>query len=209
MKDTPEDPIRRAPYFDIVHIAVVAVGALFALFGASAHAGNVAGVSIAPTAQVGGASLVLNGAGLRSQFGFDVYVIGIYLEQPTSSAKQAIDSYGPKRIALTFMREVTARQLVDALYEGVRDGSQKADFASVKRHADALAEIMLPLQTAKKGDTVALDYLPHKGAQVIANGRTVGLAVPSHELYRALLRIWLGESPVDPSLKRELLRTHP
>lgn len=197
------------PINTVLRIAVVTVGAWLAFVATPVDAEEVAGVRLDPTAHVGGARLVLNGAGLRTQFGFEVYVIGLYLPQPTSSAAHAIDRYGPKRISLTFRREVSARQLVDALHEGVRDGTSDADFMRIKRDADALAEIMLPLRTAKRGETVSLDYLPHKGAQVIANGRAVGQAVPSHELYRALLRIWLGEHPVDSSLKQALLPPRP
>ena len=64
---------------------------------------------------------------------------------------------------------------------------------------------MLPLRTAKAGDVVALDYLPGAGSQVVMNGRAVGQPIPGHDLYRALLRIWLGEPPVDNNLKRLLL----
>jgi len=197
------------PIDTVLRIAVVTVAACLALVAMPVDADEVAGVRLDPTAQVGGTRLVLNGAGLRTQFGIEVYVIGLYLPQPTSSAAHAIDRYGPRRISLTFRREVSARQLVDALYEGVRDGTSEADFMRIKRDADALAEIMLPLRTAKRGETVSLDYLPHKGAQVIAHGRVVGQAVPSHDLYRALLRIWLGDNPVDPGLKQALLPSRP
>jgi len=209
MKAEAENPSRRERSIGALRNAVVATMAMLALAATPVAAVEVAGIRLDPSVRVGGAQLVLNGAGLRTRFGVEVYVIGIYLPEPTASAAQAIDKYGPKRISLTFLREVTARQLVDALYEGVRDGSSDADFVQIKRDADALAEIMLPLRTAKRGDTVSLDYLPHKGAQVIANGRAVGLTVPSYELYRALLRIWLGEHPVDSRLKRALLPSRP
>ena len=126
-------------------------------------------------------------------------------DERTTSAESAVDATGPKRIALTFLREVTALSLVDALYEGVRGSSTEAEFARLKASADALSAIMLPLGAAKKGDVVALDYLPNAGAQVVMNGRAVGLPVPGHDLYRALLRIWLGDAPVDVNLKRALL----
>lgn len=78
-------------------------------------------------------------------------------------------------------------------------------FATFSCSADALSAIMLPLRVAKKGDIVALDYVPHAGAQVVMNGRAIGRPVPGHDLYRALLRIWLGDPPVDINLKRALL----
>ena len=190
-----------------VHMAAILLAVLAALtgVGAKVHAAEVAGVLIEPGARVAGVDLALNGAGLRKLFLADVYVIGMYFSERTTSAEAAIDSAGPKRIALTFMRDVTAESLVDALYEGVRDSSGEAEFTAMKASADALSAIMLPLRVAKKGDIVALDYLPDAGAQVVVNGRVVGRPVPDRNLYRALLRIWLGDAPVDAKLKRALL----
>lgn len=176
--------------------------------GEVAQAAEAAGVRVAPEARVGGIDLVLNGAGLRQRFTVDVYVIGLYFVKPTTSAELAIDAAGPKRIALTFMRDVTAQSLVDALYEGVRDGTTEVEFTRLKIYADALSTIMLPLGVAKKGDVVALDYVPGAGAQVVMNGRQIGQPVPSGDLYRALLRIWLGNPPVDAKLKNALLSGH-
>lgn len=169
------------------------------------RAAEIAGVRIDPLARVGGAELPLNGAGLRRMFLADVYVIGLYFAERTSSAETAIHSHGPKRIALKFLRDVTAQSLVDALHEGARDTSTGEEFAAIKPAVDALAATMLPLRMAKKGDTVALDYLPDAGAQVIVNEKPVGRPVGGQGLYRALLKIWLGTPPVDARLKQELL----
>jgi hypothetical protein len=170
-----------------------------------ASAAEVSGVRVDPRARVAGVELALNGAGLRRLFLANVYVIGLYMPERTNSADTAIEATGPKRIALTFLRDVTAQALVDALYEGIRDSSTETEFTRLKTAAEALSAVMLPLRTAKAGDVVALDYLPGAGSQVVMNGRAVGQPIPGHDLYRALLRIWLGEPPVDNNLKRLLL----
>ena len=180
--------------------------ALLIIPGNVIHAAEVAGIRVPLQARVGGVELVLNGAGLRRFLFVDVYVIGMYFSERTASARIAIDAPGPKRIALIFAREVSVQSLVDALYEGIRDNSTETEFKELKGPADELSAIMLPLRTAKKGDIVALDYLPSAGAQVVVNGQVVGPPVPGRDLYRALLKIWLGEFPVDSDLKRKLLR---
>ena len=93
---------------------------------------------------------------------------------------------------------------MDALYEGVRDSTNAAEFAELKPAADARSALILPLRTAKKGDTLALDYLPGAGAGVV-NGQPVGQPIASTRLYRALLRVWLGSPPVAAQLKQALL----
>lgn len=170
---------------------------------------EVVGVRIDPEAHVGGIKLVLNGAGLRQKFMVDVYILGLYVPERTTVAEAVTNVSGTRRISLTFLRDVTAQALIEALHEGVRDNSSDAEFAIIKASADALAATMRPLNIAKKGETVALDYLPGKGSQVVMNGQPVGLPIPGLELYRALLRIWLGHRPVDHDLKRALLTGHP
>ena len=189
-----------------LRIAASLMCTLLAFGNGLVHAADVAGVRVDPRARVAGVDLALNGAGLRQLFFTDVYVIGLYVRERTASAESVINISGPTRISLTFLRDVTAKSLVDALYEGVRDNTTAAEFSRLKASADALSAIMLPLQQAKKGDIVALDFVPESGAQVVMNGNAVGPPVPDRELYRALLRIWLGDPPVDGGLKRALLR---
>ncbi len=178
---------------------------LLAIATKTVQGAEVAGVRIDPEARVGGVKLLLNGAGLRQKFMVDVYILGLYIPERTTNAEAVTNVTGTRRITLTFLRDVTAQALIEALHEGVRDNSSDDEFAAIKAPADALAATMRPLGVAKKGETVALDYLPDKGSQVVVNGRPVGRPIPGRELYRALLRIWLGHSPVDHDLKRALL----
>lgn len=179
--------------------------ALIAIGPGGARAAEVAGIRVETKARVAGVDLVLNGAGLRKMFFTDIYVIGLYVRERTASAESVTDVTGPTRISLTFLREVTAQDLVDALYEGVRDNTTATEFSKLKASADALSAVMLPLRLARKGDIVMLDFIPEAGAQVLMNGNAVGRPVPGRDLYRALLKIWLGNPPVDVALKRALL----
>jgi hypothetical protein len=52
---------------------------------------------------------------------------------------------------------------------------------------------------------ITLDYIPESGTRVTLNGEPKGEAIAGDDFYRALLRIWLGENPVDSSLKKALL----
>jgi hypothetical protein len=187
-----------------MHTKVAAFAFLVAAAGV-VQAAQIAGIRIATSARVGGSDLALQGAGLRQLFRTDVYIIGLYLMKPKDSAEDVLGDAGPKRIALRLMRDVTAQSLVDALYEGIRDNTTAAEFARLKPAADELAAMMLLLKVAKKGDIVALDYVPDSGSQIVVNGHAAGHPVPGRDLYRALLKIWLGDAPVDQELKRALL----
>ena len=55
-----------------------------------------------------------------------------------------------------------------------------------------------------KGSVIQLDYLPGTGTQVWLNHRLAG-SFAGEVFNRALLKIWLGDHPVQQSLKAALL----
>ncbi|MDH4190390.1 MAG: chalcone isomerase family protein [Betaproteobacteria bacterium] len=153
----------------------------------------------------GGAELALNGAGLRTRFVFDVYVAGLYLAEKKTSTAEVLALPGAKRIWLRLMRDISAQQLLDALNEGMRANVPPAELAAIAAQTAELAATMAAIGQGKKGDSIALDYLPGTGTRVVLNGRELGRAIAGEEFYRALLRVWLGDKPVQESLKRALL----
>ncbi len=66
--------------------------------------------------------------------------------------------------------------------------------------------IMAGVGGVKKGDLIHLDYLPVAGTRIVINGDTKG-AIAGEEFFRALLKVWLGDKPIDGDLKKSLLGT--
>ena len=60
------------------------------------------------------------------------------------------------------------------------------------------------LKEAKKGMTINLDW-DGKSTQLVVDGRPAGSQIPGEDFYGALLRIWLGDKPVQEDLKKSLL----
>jgi len=158
-------------------------------------------VRIAPDAP----ELVLNGAGVRTRVIVKVYVAGLYLPEKKSAAADVLALPGPKRVWLSMLREVTGSQMSEALTDGVRANNPPADQERYKAQLAELTAIMNSLGGAKNGEVVALDYLPEVGTRVLLNGEAKGKPIPDEGFYRALLRVWLGENPVDTDLKKGLL----
>jgi Chalcone isomerase-like len=173
----------------------------------AAAAAEVAGVKlddrvrIAPNAP----ELVLNGAGVRTRFFVKVYAAGLYLTEKKTTAPEVLAVGGPRRFAMVMLRDVTAAQLTDALNDGFKANNSPADQERHKAQLAELTAIMNALGGAKKGEVVALDYLPEAGTRVQLNGEAKGKPIPDEGFYRALLRVWLGENPVDADLKKGLL----
>ncbi len=103
------------------------------------------------------------------------------------------------------MRDLSAKQLTDALEEGIRDNTPAAEQESLKARVAELSAVMGALQSAKEGDVIALDWVPGSGTRIVLNGELRGKPIAGENFYRALLRIWLGDNPVSGSLKKALL----
>jgi hypothetical protein len=161
---------------------------------------SMAFTAVAPAAD----PMSLNGSGVRKRVFFDVYAIGLYLPNKTSSAEEAISGPGPKRVEIRMLRDVSADQFNDALADGIRANHSEADVKALEPKVKELAAIMAEVKEAKKGMAIALEW-NGKATQVRIDGKPAGAAIEGEEFYRALLRIWLGEKPVQDDLKKALL----
>jgi len=170
-----------------------------------ALAAEVAGVKVDDRISLGPGELMLNGAGLRTKALFKIYVAGLYLAEKKTSVADVLALSGAKRVSMRMMRELSAKQLTDALDEGIRDNTPADEREALKDRLVELSATMNALQSAMEGDIIALDWLPGTGTRVVLNGEAKGKAIPGEDFYRALLRIWLGDNPVSGSLKKALL----
>jgi hypothetical protein len=176
---------------------------LCAVFTVSAA--EVAGVKIDDKTRVADAELALNGAGLRKRAFFQVYAVGLYLPAKTSNAAEAISSAGPKRVAIHMLRDVGADAFTEALADGIRANHSEADAKALEPRIKELAAIMAELKEAKKGMAIALDWQPQSGTVMVVNGTARGKPIAGEDFYKALLRIWIGDKPVQDDLKKALL----
>ena len=188
-----------------ISLAGAAVLYLATTLVANAATVAVAGIEIDRTAQVGSSTLVLNGAGKRTKYFFDVYVAGLYLSGHLSDATAILDDAGPKRVSMTLMRNLSAEQLSDSLREGISLNSTPAELAGLKAQLDALVGTMNAIGSAAKGDLLTIDFLADGTTRVAINGQPRGQPIPGADFQRALLKVWLGAKPVQGDLKKALL----
>ncbi len=184
---------------------LAALALTFAAAGARAQALEIEGVKLDATAQVGGAALQLNGAGLRTRAIFKVYVAGLYVPQKSTSAAALLAQKGPRRVAITMLRNVDADSFAGALVEGLQKNHTDAQFAGFKAQADALSANLKSAGEAKKGDVIHLEFTPEAGTRVVVNGKEHGTAIAGEEFFTAVLRIWLGDKPADADLKKGMV----
>jgi hypothetical protein len=164
-------------------------------------AAEVAGVKIDDKARVGNADLVLSGAGLRKRLFFQVYALGLYVQDRRADP---IAQPGPKRVHIHMLRDVGAEQFTEALADGIKVNHSEAEAKALEPRVKELGAIMAGLKEAKAGMVIALDWTGSETLLVV-DGKPAGRPIPGADFYRALLRIWLGEQPVQEDLKKALL----
>jgi hypothetical protein len=165
-------------------------------------AAEVAGVRIEDAARVAGAELALKGAGLRKRVFFNVYAMGLYVADRKADP---IAQGGAKRVAIHMLRDVDADTFAKALVDGMRPNHDEATMKALEPRIAQLNAIMAAMKEAKKGMAISLDWVPGAGTQVTIDGKAAGKPIEGEDFYRALLRIWLGDKPVQDDLKKALL----
>jgi len=170
-----------------------------------AFAAEIAGVAVEERVTLGATELRLNGAGIRTRIVFKVYVGALYLPEKKSTAAEIIALKGAKRVSMTMLRDLGAKQLTDALEDGIRANHSPAELATLKERVDTLVAVMKEIGSAKEKTVIALDFLPESGTRITVDGAARGKPIPGEDFYAALLRIWLGDKPVDADLKKAML----
>ena len=172
----------------------------------SSLAAELEGVSLEDRIRVDGQELQLNGLAVRTRFIFQVYVAGLYLPAKATMAKAAIESRGPKRIILVMLRDASAEQFVESIEAGMRANNSETQIAEVKPQMDQLMAMIRAVGQSKKGARIVLDYAPSEGGTTLfVDGVPQGKPMAGEAFYQVLLRIWLGDDPVQPDLKEALL----
>jgi hypothetical protein len=179
--------------------------AVLALSAAAGAQVVVQGARYDGTVVLGGESLVLNGVGVRKRFVFDIYVGGLYVQKRAARTEELVKQPGPKRVALRFLRDVEGELFVNSLHAGLKANHTDAELAQWQKQLDTLTTTIKTIALARRGDTVFFDYTPQDGTRVSVNGVTRGPLIPGEDFYAGVLRVWLGETPADPGLKKGML----
>jgi hypothetical protein len=178
----------------------------FALaLGGAAQAIEVGGIKFDDTAKVAGKELKVNGAGVRVRIVVKVYAMVLYLPEKKDTPAGVFDTQGPRRFSLGLLREVTGDDLGQAFMAGITANTDKAERSKFVNQLAQFGETFVNIPQGKKGDIITVDWVPDTGTVMTLNGKSIGEPMKDIAFYNAILKIWLGDKPVDSSLKPALL----
>lgn len=185
--------------------AALAAGAALAPAAALAQSREVEGFRFEPTVRLGGADLVLNGAGVRRRFFIPVYVAALYVPERSSDPEVLLRQRGPRRMAMRFVRDVEAELFMTSLKAGMSKNHSAQQLAEWSRQIETLATVVGSMVLARRADSITWDFTPEAGSRITKNAVPRVPSIPGEDFYNAVLRVWVGEQPADVELKRGLL----
>jgi len=166
------------------------------------HARECAGISFPEELRSQGATLKLNGLGLREAtvFKVDVYVAALYVTQTSRSADVILNSNTPKELVLRFVRDVERSDVNKGWQEGFEKNAE-GQLPVLKERIEAFKGLMPDMKT---GQRLRLVHKPGAGVRVDIDNAVKG-TVKGDDFARALFSIWLGPHPPNPGLTAGLL----
>ena len=195
------------PTLSLPRLAALAFAS--AVLGASAAQVDVAGVKLNDTLDLRGSTLQLNGAGVRYKAVFKVYTAGFYVGKKVSTPEEALAAPGPKRVAITMLRDIDANELGKLFTKGVEENSPKSEMVNLIPGLLRMGQMFADQKQLKAGDTFTIDWLPGTGTLITVRGVAQPDPIKEQAFFNALLRIWLGPVPADWKLKDALLGKQP
>ena len=181
--------------------------AAFALaLNTAACGAEIEGVKLPKHVRLGadGTALVLNGAGVRVRFIFKVYVAALYLTARTEDGEAILRGEEPKRFFLQVLRDLSAEQINSSIKDVLEETLTSEERQPLEARMARFRAIFDTLREVREGTQITLDYLPLAGTIVSINAEEKD-RIPGADFNQALLRVWLGDRPRDPDLRKALL----
>ena len=179
----------------LVVVLLVAMGGL-------AQAVEIKGVRFSDTVVVGQAELKLNGvAVLKWAMLFDVYAGALYL--PSGIPGQTWSTDVPKRLELSYFREIEAKGFGDASDKLLQDNLLPTEYQALAKRLQTFYGFF---RDVKPGDRYSINYLPEQGTELRLNEQPLG-RVAGADFAAAYFGLWLGDEPISKGFRDRLLES--
>lgn len=173
---------------------------LFVLLTGLTQAVEIKGVRFRDSLVVDQVELKLNGvAVLKWALLFDVYAGALYL--PGGIPEQSWSNDIPKRLELSYFREIEAKDFAEASDKILQDNLLPAEYQPLAKRLQTFYGFF---QDVKPGDRYSINYIPGKGTELRLNEQPLG-QVPGADFAAAYFGIWLGAQPLSEEFRNRLL----
>jgi hypothetical protein len=166
---------------------------------------QLAGVKVEDHNVVADSKLQLNGAGIRSKFFIKIYVGELYTSKKVHTLNELLAAPGPKRLRMTFLREVDSAPLGKLFTRGIEDNVPKENLSKLVPSIIRMGGIFSAIKSFQPGETIVLDWVPESGLNIIIKDKLWPETFKEPQFYAAMMAIWMGPNPGDWKLKDAML----
>ena len=168
------------------------IGLIAASTFAAAAEVEVEGYKFQDTATVHNQALQLNGAATSSILSTRSTAVAFYLPRKQTTMEAAVAEKGAKRITFYMMRDVSSRDLANAMLDRIRQNAAD-EFAKNIIQTSQLGVVFGNRAKLLKGDLVTIDYDPAKQTtEFNVNGQKVGDTIQGESFFPMMMKVWIG-----------------
>ncbi|MBB3295207.1 hypothetical protein FUT87_16155 [Mitsuaria sp. TWR114] len=168
------------------------IGLIAASTWAAAAEVEVEGYKFQDTATLHNQVLQLNGAATSSILSTRSTAVAFYLPRKQTTMEAAVAEKGAKRITFYMMRDVSSRDLANAMLDRIRQNAAD-EFAKNIIQTSQLGVVFGNRAKLLKGDLVTIDYDPAKQTtEFNVNGQKVGDTIQGESFFPMMMKVWIG-----------------
>ncbi len=182
-----------------IFLGIVLCFSVLSGFVGPAEAEKKLGQEFAQRLEAANTRFVLQGLGAKSYLLIKVLVAGFYLGE--GFLLSPADADVPKRIEVAYFYPVPGRKLAVETRKRIILNTSREEFRGIQDRVDQMDAYFVDL---RPGDRYALTYVPGQGTQFSYNQQQVGV-IPGYDFAKALFAVWIGDKPLSPQLKADLL----
>jgi hypothetical protein len=170
-----------------------------------AQSAEAFGVHYAPTVDVEGRELALNGTGVAYRALVKLYTVGLYLPAKAHQTPEVLGQSGPMQLRFVLLRSMRVDELGKLITRGIEHNCSRPEFFGLIPAIRAMGEQFSRMKRLHAQDVFTIAYMPERGTVFLVNDEPVGAAIRDPKLFPAILKVWLGDQPATTDLKNALL----
>ena len=152
-------------------------------------------------------SALMIGMGLTQLMSDDYYIGAFYLDEAVqydgSDEFMFVEVARCMEFRMASTSNISARSFARKLAESIRINNERDE---VSAHSSKLGRFIRMFRgTYKKGDVLRFYYHQNFGTRITLNDRVLGEIENSAELYKLLIKVWVGERPPSSKFKEGIM----
>ncbi len=162
----------------------------------------ISNINIKNSITINHQKLLLNGAGVRSMFFFNIYIGALYVQNRETNPQKIINSKQTMNIRMIITSSLISSQ---KMKNGFKDAFKKSLKSGYYTNKKTIQQFLTTFNTKiSKKDIYDFLFYQKNGVMIYKNHKLIQ-TINSFAFKKALFAIWFGYYPAQESLKKKML----